>query len=128
MLVKGQRRLDGRKTFCVSTISLEPHYLEPTYCVHASSVNMFQNIIYKYLVRAGYYRMCISRNKYRKCRSPTAVLSLDMFVRLTGKSSLVYHFINLQIGLGLYIRKLHLNRIVCYSIINCLHHNLGSMV
>ena len=51
-LVKGQSRLDFRKySFSQSTVN-EWNKL-PSDCVHSSSVNMFENIIDNYLVRAG---------------------------------------------------------------------------
>ena len=47
-LVKKQSRLDVRKfSFSHRTINVWK-------CVHASSVNMFKNRIYKYLVKAGW--------------------------------------------------------------------------
>ena len=52
-LVKKQSRLDVRKfSFSQRTINVWNKLSEE--CVHASSVNMFQNIIYKYLFGAGY--------------------------------------------------------------------------
>ena len=52
-LVKKQRRLDVRKfSFSQRTINVW-NTLSAEY-VHASSVNMFNNIIDKYLVNAGY--------------------------------------------------------------------------
>ena len=51
-LVKKQGILDVRKfSFSQRTIDVL-HY--STECGHASSVIMFKNIIYKYLVKAGY--------------------------------------------------------------------------
>ena len=51
-LVKKQSRLDVRKfSFSHRTIIVWNKLSE---CVHASSVNMFKNRIYKYLVKAGY--------------------------------------------------------------------------
>ena len=53
-LVKKQSRLDVRKfSFSQRTINVSWNKLS-TECVHASSVNMFKNIIDKYLVKAGY--------------------------------------------------------------------------
>ena len=52
-LVKKQSRLDFRKfSFSQRTINVW-NKLSEEY-VHASSVNMFKNRIYKYLVKAGY--------------------------------------------------------------------------
>ena len=52
-LVKKQSRLDVRKfSFYQRTINVWNKL--STYCVHASSVNMFKNIIDEYLVNAGY--------------------------------------------------------------------------
>ena len=52
-LVKKQSRLDVRKySFSHRTINVWNNL--STDCVHASSVNMFKNKIYKYLVKAGY--------------------------------------------------------------------------
>ena len=52
-LVKKQSRLDVRKfSFSQRTINVSNKL--STECVHASSVNMFKNRIYKYLVKAGY--------------------------------------------------------------------------
>ena len=52
-LVKKQSRLDVRKySFSQRTINVWNNL--STDCVHASSVNMFKNKIYKYLVKAGY--------------------------------------------------------------------------
>ena len=52
-LVKKQSRLDVRKVFSSQrTINVWTNL--STDCVHASSVNMFNNTIYKYLVKAGY--------------------------------------------------------------------------
>ena len=52
-LVKKRSRLDVRKiSFSQRTINVW-HNLS-TECVYASSVNMFKNIIDKYLVKAGY--------------------------------------------------------------------------
>ena len=52
-LVKKQSRLDVRKfSFSQRTINVWNKLTEE--CVHASSVNMFKNRIYKYLFKAGY--------------------------------------------------------------------------
>ena len=52
-LVKKQSRLDVRKySFSQRTINVWNKL--STYCVHASSVNMFKNKIDKYVVKAGY--------------------------------------------------------------------------
>ena len=52
-LVKKQSRLDVRKiSFSQRTINVWNKL--STWCVHASSVNMFKNRIDKYLVKAGY--------------------------------------------------------------------------
>ena len=52
-LVKKQSRLDVRKfSFSQRTINVWNNL--STDCVHASSVNMFNNKIDKYLVKAGY--------------------------------------------------------------------------
>ena len=52
-LVKKQSRLDVRNfSFSQRTINVWNKLSEE--CVHASSVNMFKNIIDKYLVKAGY--------------------------------------------------------------------------
>ena len=51
--VKKQSRLDVRK-FSFSQRTINVSNTLSTECVHASSVNMFKNIIYKYLVKAGY--------------------------------------------------------------------------
>ena len=52
-LVKKQSRLDDRKfSFSQRTINVWSKLSEE--CVHASSVNMFKNIIDKHLVKAGY--------------------------------------------------------------------------
>ena len=52
-LVKKQSRLDFRKfSFSQRTINVWNKLSEE--CVHASSVNMFRTIIYKYLVKACY--------------------------------------------------------------------------
>ena len=52
-LVKKQSRLDVRKfSFSQRTINVWNTLSEE--CIHASSVNMFKNIIDKYLVGAGY--------------------------------------------------------------------------
>ena len=52
-LVKKQSRLDVRKfSFSQRTINVWNKLSEE--CVHASSVNMFNNRIDKYLVKAGY--------------------------------------------------------------------------
>ena len=52
-LVKKQSRLDVRK-FSLSQRTITVWNKLSTECVHASSVNMFKNIIDKYLVKAGY--------------------------------------------------------------------------
>ena len=52
-LVKKQSRLDVRK-FSFSHMSINVWNKLSTECVHASSVNVFQNRIDKYLVKAGY--------------------------------------------------------------------------
>ena len=52
-LVKEQCRLDMRKYSFSQRVINEWHKL-PNYCVNASSVNMFKNRIYRYLIRAGY--------------------------------------------------------------------------
>ena len=52
-LVKKQSRLDVRK-FSFSQRTINVWNKLSTECVHASSVNMFKNRIYKYLVKAGY--------------------------------------------------------------------------
>ena len=52
-LVKKQSRLDVRKfSFSQRTINVWNKLSKE--CIHASSVNMFKNIIDKYLVKAGY--------------------------------------------------------------------------
>ena len=52
-LVKKQSRLDVWKfSFSQRTINVWKELSEE--CVHASSVNMFKDRIYKYLVKAGY--------------------------------------------------------------------------
>ena len=52
-LVKKQSRLDVRKfSFSQRTITVWTKLSEE--CVHASSVNMFKNILDKYVVKAGY--------------------------------------------------------------------------
>ena len=52
-LVKKQSRLDVRKySFSQRTINVWNNLSAE--CVHASSVNMFKNRIYKYLVKVGY--------------------------------------------------------------------------
>ena len=53
MLVKKQRSLDVRK-FSFSQRTINVWNKLSTECVHASSVNMFENKIDKYLVKAGY--------------------------------------------------------------------------
>ena len=53
ILVKKQSRLDVRK-FSISQRTFNVWNKLSTECVHASSVNMFKNRIYKYLVKAGY--------------------------------------------------------------------------
>ena len=51
-LVKKQSRLDVRTfSFSQRTINV---WNKSEECVHASSVNMFKNIIDKYLIKAGY--------------------------------------------------------------------------
>ena len=52
-LVKKQSILDVRK-YSVSQSTINVWNELSTDCVHASSVNMFKNKIYKYLVKAGY--------------------------------------------------------------------------
>ena len=52
-LVKKQSRLDVRK-FSFSQRTINVWNKLSTECVHASSVNMFNNKIDKYLVKAGY--------------------------------------------------------------------------
>ena len=52
-LVTKQSRLDVRK-FSFSQRTINVWNKLSTECVHASSVNMFKNIIDKYLVKAGY--------------------------------------------------------------------------
>ena len=52
-LVKKQSRLDVRK-FSFSQRTINVWNKLPAECVQASSVNMFKNRIYKYLVKAGY--------------------------------------------------------------------------
>ena len=52
-LVKKQSRLDVRK-FSFSQRTINVWNKLSTECIHASSVNMFKNRIYKYLVKAGY--------------------------------------------------------------------------
>ena len=52
-LLKKQSRLDVRK-FSFSQRTINVWNKLSTECVHASSVNMFNNRIYKYLVKAGY--------------------------------------------------------------------------
>ena len=52
-LVKKQSRLDVRK-FSFSQRTINVWNKLSAECVHASSVNMFKNIIDKYLVKAGY--------------------------------------------------------------------------
>ena len=51
-LVKKQSRLDAR-TFSFSQRTMNVWNKLSPECVHASSVNMFKNIIDKYLVKAG---------------------------------------------------------------------------
>ena len=51
-LVKKQSRPDVRK-FSFSQRTINVWNKSSTYCVHASSVNMFKNKIDKYLVKAG---------------------------------------------------------------------------
>ena len=58
MLVKKQSRLDVRKFSFPRVPSM--HRINHHQCVHASGINMFKNIIDKYLVKAGY--------TYNKCR------------------------------------------------------------
>ena len=53
MLVKKQSRWDVRK-FSFSQRTINVWHKLSAKCVHASSVNMFKNIIDKYLVKAGY--------------------------------------------------------------------------
>ena len=52
-LVKKQSRLDVRK-FSFSQRTINVWNKLSAECVHASSVNMFKNMIDKYLVKAGY--------------------------------------------------------------------------
>ena len=52
-LVKEQCRLDMRKYSFSQRVINEWNKL-PNDCVIASSVNMFKNRIYKYMIRAGY--------------------------------------------------------------------------
>ena len=52
-LVKKQSRLDVRK-YSFSQMTINVWNTLSTYCVHASSVNMFKNRICNYLVEAGY--------------------------------------------------------------------------
>ena len=52
-LVKKQSRLDVRK-FSFSQRTINVWNKLSSECVHASSVNMFNNRIDKYLVKAGY--------------------------------------------------------------------------
>ena len=52
-LVKKQSRLDVRK-FSFSQRTINVWNTLSTECVHPSSVNMFKNIIYMYLVKEGY--------------------------------------------------------------------------
>ena len=52
-LVKEQCRLDMRKYSFSQRVINEWNKL-PNDCVNASSVNMFKNIIDRYLIRAGY--------------------------------------------------------------------------
>ena len=52
-LVKKQTRLDVSK-FSFSQRTINVWNKLSTECVHASSVNMFNTIIYMYLVKAGY--------------------------------------------------------------------------
>ena len=52
-LVKKQSRLDVRK-FSFSQRTINVWNKLSTECVHANSVNMFKNKLYKYLVKAGY--------------------------------------------------------------------------
>ncbi len=52
-LVKKQSRLDVRK-FSFSQRTINVWNKLSTECVHASSANMFKNIIGKYLIKAGY--------------------------------------------------------------------------
>ena len=52
-LVKKQSILDVRK-FSFSQRTIKVWNKTSTECEHATSVNMFNNIIYKYLVKAGY--------------------------------------------------------------------------
>ena len=55
-LVKKQSRLDVRK-FSFSQRTINVWEKLSAECVHASSVNMFKNIIDKYLVKAGTHRI-----------------------------------------------------------------------
>ena len=52
-LVKEQCRLDMRKYSFSQRVINEWNKL-PNYCVNASSVNMFKNIIDRYFIRLGY--------------------------------------------------------------------------
>ena len=52
-LVKKQSRLDVRK-YSFSQRTINVWNTLSTDCVHATSVNVFKNRIYKYLVKAGY--------------------------------------------------------------------------
>ena len=52
-LVKTQCRLDMRKYSFSHRVIHELNKLS-NYCVNASSVNMFKNVIYIYMIRAGY--------------------------------------------------------------------------
>ena len=52
-LVKEQCRLDMRK-YSFSQMVIKERNKLPNDCVNASSVNMFKNIIERYLIRAGY--------------------------------------------------------------------------
>ena len=52
-LAKDQCRLDMRK-YCFSQRVINEWNKLPNDCVDASSLNMFKNKIYRYLIRAGY--------------------------------------------------------------------------
>ena len=64
-LVKKQSRLDVRKfSFSQRTIYIWNNL--STDCVHSSSVNMFKNKIYKYLVKAGYRGRALNTGPLRR--------------------------------------------------------------
>ena len=52
-MVKKQRRLGVRK-YSFSQMTINVWHTLSTDCVHATSVNMLNNRIYKYLIEAGY--------------------------------------------------------------------------